>query len=172
MKKYILRRIIISLPMLLGISIITFTFINLAPGDPISAMIDPEEFQGLEDAQKMRVLGVGQTHPGTVRTVAEGGAPGQLRVLLHEQAPRPRHHHVSDARHFGAHHHRPYYCHSPGHCIRCHSGAPAVQRVRLHPEHRVVVRHLDTHLLLRAHSLIHLLPQVALDPKLRHVQRV
>lgn len=54
MKKYILRRIIISLPMLLGISIITFTFINLAPGDPISAMIDPEEFQGLEDAQKMR----------------------------------------------------------------------------------------------------------------------
>ena len=40
--------------MLLGISIITFTFINLAPGDPISAMIDPEEFQGLEDAQKMR----------------------------------------------------------------------------------------------------------------------
>ena len=54
MRKYIIRRIIISLPMLLGISIITFTFINLAPGDPISAMIDPEEFQGLEDAQKMR----------------------------------------------------------------------------------------------------------------------
>lgn len=54
MKKYIIRRILVSVPMLLGISVITFVFINLAPGDPISAMIDPEEFQGLDDAQAMR----------------------------------------------------------------------------------------------------------------------
>ena len=30
--------------MLLAISIMTFTFINLAPGDPVDAMIDPEFF--------------------------------------------------------------------------------------------------------------------------------
>ena len=41
MIKYIIRRIVISLPVLIGITLITFTAYNLAPGDPISAMIDP-----------------------------------------------------------------------------------------------------------------------------------
>ena len=68
MRKYIIRRVLISLPMLLGISIITFMFINLAPGDPISAMIDPEEFQGLEQAQKMRES-LGLDRPIPVRYV-------------------------------------------------------------------------------------------------------
>ncbi|MEJ5197798.1 MAG: ABC transporter permease [Anaerolineae bacterium] len=41
MIKYIVRRILISIPVLIGITLITFTAYNLAPGDPISAMIDP-----------------------------------------------------------------------------------------------------------------------------------
>ena len=41
MIKYIIRRILISIPVLIGITLITFTAYNLAPGDPISAMIDP-----------------------------------------------------------------------------------------------------------------------------------
>ena len=36
----------IAIPMLLAISLMTFTFINLAPGDPVDAMIDPEFFVG------------------------------------------------------------------------------------------------------------------------------
>ncbi len=39
MGRYVLRRLSISLPLLLVISIIAFTFINLAPGSPIDAMI-------------------------------------------------------------------------------------------------------------------------------------
>ena len=46
MTKYIIRRTLIALPMLLAISIMTFAFINLAPGDPVDAMIDPEFFVG------------------------------------------------------------------------------------------------------------------------------
>ena len=46
MSKYIIRRTLIAIPMLLAISIMTFTFINLAPGDPVDAMIDPEFFVG------------------------------------------------------------------------------------------------------------------------------
>ena len=46
MTKYIIRRILIAIPMLLAISIMTFAFINLAPGDPVDAMIDPEFFVG------------------------------------------------------------------------------------------------------------------------------
>ncbi|MBI3942301.1 MAG: ABC transporter permease [Chloroflexi bacterium] len=42
MGKYILRRLLIAIPILIGISIIDFTFINLAPGDPIMAMASPE----------------------------------------------------------------------------------------------------------------------------------
>lgn len=41
MRKYIFRRLLIMIPVLLGISIIIFTLINLAPGDPYSSMIDP-----------------------------------------------------------------------------------------------------------------------------------
>ena len=41
MGKYILRRIIISIPVLIGITIITFALIHLAPGDPVTGMIDP-----------------------------------------------------------------------------------------------------------------------------------
>ena len=41
MLKYVIRRILISIPVLLGITMITFGAYTLAPGDPISAMIDP-----------------------------------------------------------------------------------------------------------------------------------
>src|SRR6266540_1242451 len=47
MTAYILRRLAISLPVLVGITVFTFFFINLAPGDPISAMIPPTERQRL-----------------------------------------------------------------------------------------------------------------------------
>lgn len=39
MNRYILRRLIQALPVLLGITIVTFTFIELAPGDAVMAMI-------------------------------------------------------------------------------------------------------------------------------------
>ena len=51
---YIVRRLLITLPMLLGITIVTFFFINLAPGDPISAMINPNTAETLEDFEKIR----------------------------------------------------------------------------------------------------------------------
>ena len=41
MLKYIIRRLVISFPILIGITMITFLAYNLAPGDPMSAMIDP-----------------------------------------------------------------------------------------------------------------------------------
>ena len=51
MTKYIVRRLILIVPMLVGISMISFTFINLAPGDPITAMIDPESIAGMSPEQ-------------------------------------------------------------------------------------------------------------------------
>lgn len=41
MHKYIIRRILMMIPVLLGVSICIFTLMYMAPGDPYSAMIDP-----------------------------------------------------------------------------------------------------------------------------------
>ena len=44
---YVLRRVLIAFPMVIGISLITFLMANWAPGDPLTAMISPEEIGGL-----------------------------------------------------------------------------------------------------------------------------
>lgn len=42
MQRFIVRRLLISIPILLGITLMVFVMINLAPGDPILAMMDPD----------------------------------------------------------------------------------------------------------------------------------
>ena len=64
MGRYILRRILISFPVLLGITVVTFTFANLAPGDPVTAMIDP--MSGIEpgEIEKLKeALGINKPIP-------------------------------------------------------------------------------------------------------------
>ncbi|BCZ46543.1 peptide ABC transporter permease [Clostridium gelidum] len=49
MKKYVFKRLIQTIPVLIGISIIVFMLVNLQPGDPFSSMMDPnltKEMQG------------------------------------------------------------------------------------------------------------------------------
>jgi peptide/nickel transport system permease protein len=54
--QYIIRRLLLVIPMLIGITIITYTLINFAPGDPISAMINPEEMnvRSAEEIEHLR----------------------------------------------------------------------------------------------------------------------
>jgi peptide/nickel transport system permease protein len=42
MSTYIIRRVLISIPILIGITVLVFLFIALAPGDPVAAFIRPE----------------------------------------------------------------------------------------------------------------------------------
>lgn len=64
MGRYVLRRLSISLPLLLVISIIAFTFINLAPGSPIDAMINPSMGLTPQQEQSMReALGLNKPLP-------------------------------------------------------------------------------------------------------------
>src|ERR1043165_5518754 len=42
MGTYLLRRLAISVPVLLGITLAVYVIISLAPGDPVDAMINPE----------------------------------------------------------------------------------------------------------------------------------
>lgn len=43
MGRYILRRLLIAVPVVIGITVITFSLANLAPGNPVDAMIDPNQ---------------------------------------------------------------------------------------------------------------------------------
>ena len=43
MARYIIRRLILSIPILLGVTIITFMFIQLVPGDYIDTLVNPEK---------------------------------------------------------------------------------------------------------------------------------
>jgi len=40
---YVARRLLIAVPILLGITAITYLLVSLAPGDPVTAMLDPEQ---------------------------------------------------------------------------------------------------------------------------------
>lgn len=40
---YVLRRLLIAVPILIGVTAVTYGLVNLAPGDPVTAMLDPEQ---------------------------------------------------------------------------------------------------------------------------------
>jgi peptide/nickel transport system permease protein len=61
MTRYILQRLLIALPVLFGITVIDFILINLAPGDPITAMVDPTAAISYGDEEALREsLGLNQ----------------------------------------------------------------------------------------------------------------
>ncbi|MDQ1232710.1 peptide/nickel transport system permease protein [Paenibacillus sp. SORGH_AS306] len=56
---YVIRRLGIAIPVLLGITILNFIIINLAPGNPAELLLDPNTSQAMIDAKKER-LGLDQ----------------------------------------------------------------------------------------------------------------
>lgn len=64
MGRYIIRRLLINIPVLFGITILVFTFIQFTPGDPISAYIRPELGADPSVRQQMeKQLGLDQPAP-------------------------------------------------------------------------------------------------------------
>src|SRR5689334_22288785 len=64
MTTYIVRRLLIAVPILLGITILIFVFVALAPGDAVDAYLRPEQAgnQALRDALT-HALGLDQPLP-------------------------------------------------------------------------------------------------------------
>lgn len=92
MNRYILRRIIQALPVLLGITIITFTFTELAPGDAISAMILDQAAQGGGmaeiDVQSLQArYGLDQPAPVRYLQWMKGLFQGHLGVRIRSRVP-------------------------------------------------------------------------------------
>ena len=64
MLRFIGRRLLIAVPILLGVSVLTFTFANLAPGDPISALVRPGSDVKPRDVEKLKeALGLNKPLP-------------------------------------------------------------------------------------------------------------
>lgn len=51
MATYVIRRLLLAIPTMLGITILAFTALALAPGDPITSLIDPELLSRLTQEQ-------------------------------------------------------------------------------------------------------------------------
>lgn len=64
MRRYLLRRVLALIPLLLGITIISFIIMNLAPGDPTAFYIDPSGTTSPEMVERIRKnLGLDQPLP-------------------------------------------------------------------------------------------------------------
>ena len=51
---YALRRLLMTIPILLGVTIICFALVKIAPGDPIMSLLPPNASQA--DADRLREL--------------------------------------------------------------------------------------------------------------------
>jgi peptide/nickel transport system permease protein len=66
MTTYVIRRLLVAIPTLFGITVLAFFALSLAPGDPITALIDPELLARMTQeqlAELRRQLGLDQPLP-------------------------------------------------------------------------------------------------------------
>jgi peptide/nickel transport system permease protein len=90
MGQYLLRRLLISIPVLLGITMATYGIINFAPGDPVAAMISPEAAASLGPGwveQQREALGLNQPLPVRYGLWLKELAQGNLGFSLKDRQP-------------------------------------------------------------------------------------
>ena len=88
--RYLLRRLVLIVPMLFGITVITFVIVSLAPGDPITALINPNDMDVMsaEEVERLRD-DLGLNDPIPVRYVLwlKEAATGNLGYSLQNRSP-------------------------------------------------------------------------------------
>ena len=83
--KYWLGKILETVPLLIGVSLLTFTIFRLAPGDPVALVVDPTMVSE-EDQQKVREdLGLDAPLPVQYVTMMSGMVTGDLRSFKSKQ---------------------------------------------------------------------------------------
>jgi peptide/nickel transport system permease protein len=64
MQRYLIRRVLTSIPVFFGITVIMFFLINSAPGDPLVALLSPEAVRDEQMLKQIRhELGLDQPMP-------------------------------------------------------------------------------------------------------------
>jgi peptide/nickel transport system permease protein len=89
---YILRRILIAFPVLLGVTVISFVALSLAPGDPLMARLDPAQLAELQRnperlAERRAALGLDQPIPIRYIVWLGGAIQGDLGYSIQSHRP-------------------------------------------------------------------------------------
>jgi peptide/nickel transport system permease protein len=88
--QYLLRRLAISIPVLIGITLATYIIVNLAPGDPVTALISPEAAASLGPdwvAQQREQLGLNKPLPVRYALWMKEIARGNLGYSAQDRQP-------------------------------------------------------------------------------------
>lgn len=62
MLSFILRRLVYTLPIMVGVALVCFSLVHLAPGDPLMAILPPDASQDLRD-QLIELYGFNRSYP-------------------------------------------------------------------------------------------------------------
>lgn len=62
MLSFLLRRLIYTMPIMLGVALVCFSLVHLAPGDPLMAILPPDASQDLRD-RLMELYGFNRSYP-------------------------------------------------------------------------------------------------------------
>lgn len=87
---YLLRRGLTSIPLLFGITLVIFVIVNLAPGDPVTALIDPEVAASLGPQwveQQRETLGLNEPLPIRYGLWVKELASGNLGYSTRDRQP-------------------------------------------------------------------------------------
>jgi peptide/nickel transport system permease protein len=90
MGRYILRRLVTNIPVLIGITVITYIIINLAPGDPVTALLDPEQAASLGPGwveQQREQLGLNDPLPVRYMIWLKEAVQGNLGYSFNDRQP-------------------------------------------------------------------------------------
>jgi peptide/nickel transport system permease protein len=88
--QYLLRRVLVSIPLLIGITLAVYTIANLAPGDPVSALISPDAAASLGPqwlANQREQLGLNKPLPIRYAIWLRELARGNLGYSLQDRQP-------------------------------------------------------------------------------------
>jgi peptide/nickel transport system permease protein len=87
---YVARRLLISVPVLLGILVVSFVFLQMLPGDPVRAMLKPEQLAGASPeylAQRRAELGLDGPVPVQFVAWIRQLLQGNLGYSFHKSVP-------------------------------------------------------------------------------------
>lgn len=90
MGRFLLRRIAISIPVLLGITVIMYIIVNLAPGDPVTALMNPEQMANMGPEwveQQREALGLNDPMPIRYLKWLKETATGNLGYSFVDRVP-------------------------------------------------------------------------------------
>ena len=86
MRNYILRRLLLTIPVIIGVSTLVFLFIHLIPGDPIQVMLG-ESAKPTDVETLRRALGLDRPLSEQYVTFFKGLITGNLGVSIHTGQP-------------------------------------------------------------------------------------